>query len=616
MEFPTTSGIDMLAMEPIAEAPLSLMEESTNTTTRLLEMMTVEAGSSAEDCDDDDDSGILDQAAMLSLDDTSSPNQVFRKHHGKPQNPTPGAPSKTTASRKNLNIQPAAPSTITSNKKSHNDNSSKSNHDFMMHHKNHRNSNNHNIYPASHILQHQKSTMNKRTNQSFPPVPTLKTPLSKPRISSSQNYHRTTGNVTGICPLPSPPPHDSTVAVVSPLTTTSTTSPVLKDDSDTNLLPSPSSPPSVGLTSGHSITDSAGMETSPTSVMTPVGMTSIDDMSTIAPNGTSVHVVNDDDGDDDVGIIHISSSNAKHHHHPSSPKSNNSAMVDEYFEQRQKRHRRRHHLDEKESDEENVVKEDLLKRLSQDPSGVDGAVLTTLITTATSGSTSRSSSGHHSTQLVHHHHHQYEGPGNHYDMDDDANEGLISKRLQAIECKKVALHQKRISLEQRLYDFVDSEKRMRLMISTSPMSAASFMDTSLMLGSDLSHGNRSINNNLNTSLLHLPMPMSPQLRHHQQQLSPSFQNGDEMVQDHPWTDPRSKTIAYRYSGPLNTLKQPHGWGTMHFLDGQVYQGQIYAGYRWGMGTVIFCCCWRWIDCYVHDICSVSLACTHIIPFVR
>lgn len=187
------------------------------------------------------------------------------------------------------------------------------------------------------------------------------------------------------------------------------------------------------------------------------------------------------------------------------------------------------------------------------------------------------------------------------------NEGLISKRLQDIEFKKLALHRKRISLEQRLFDFVDNEKRMRILTGSSGSSAASMMyhhpNNSSMNGSL----NRSLQST--QSLLQPPTPsprkhLMRQQKHRFSSASPmhTHQNGDQMVMDYPWKDPRAKgnnsddgeeVIAYYYTGPLNKIKQPHGIGTMRFLDGQEYEGQIYAGYRWGMGTN------RWPDGQVY-----------------
>lgn len=181
----------------------------------------------------------------------------------------------------------------------------------------------------------------------------------------------------------------------------------------------------------------------------------------------------------------------------------------------------------------------------------------------------------------------------------DENEGLISRRLQEIECKKVALHQKRICLEQRLCDFVDSEKRMRVLAGNTTLSGS--MSSSLLMTSNtmarssqslaLSRSSQSSGGSPSVhSLLKPPIP-SPrkvlQQQQQQQQRQSSFicQNGDQMVQDYLWKDPRTKKITYRYSGPLNKQKVPQGWGVMRFLDGQVYEGQIYNGYRWGMGTV-------------------------------
>lgn len=157
------------------------------------------------------------------------------------------------------------------------------------------------------------------------------------------------------------------------------------------------------------------------------------------------------------------------------------------------------------------------------------------------------------------------------------NEGLISKRLQEIESKKIILHQKRISLEQRLYDFVDSEKRLRVMVP-SPHSSISTTHSSLMLHS-------SQTNSVTSPKSLLLSPPTPSHDNPLMQLQPIHQNGDQMVQNFPWNDPRTGTIAHRFSGILNSRKQPQGWGIMHFLDGQVYEGQTYAGYRWGMGTV-------------------------------
>jgi hypothetical protein len=219
-----------------------------------------------------------------------------------------------------------------------------------------------------------------------------------------------------------------------------------------------------------------------------------------------------------------------------SPSSTHIDMMEKH-----RRHRIRHHLDG--TDENAMTPEDLFGHWQRDPLSLG--------------------SNHSARQK------------------DDNNEGLISKRLQEIECKKVSLHQKRICLEQRLYDFVDSEKRMKLMIGNAHSTSMSLNMTysTCSVGSPPPKGG--LASPLPTRTLLQPPTPSPNKLY--QPLS-GFQNGDEMVQDYPWSDPRTKEIAYRYSGPLNTMKQPHGWGIMNFLDGQVYEGQIYNGYRWGMGT--------------------------------
>jgi hypothetical protein len=212
-----------------------------------------------------------------------------------------------------------------------------------------------------------------------------------------------------------------------------------------------------------------------------------------------------------------------------------STHIQTYVEEKHRQHLRRHRLDDDHMNNKpdhhsidfGVTPEDLLGRLQRQPSA--------------------SSIG--------------------FDMDDPGNEGLMSKRLQEIESKKVVLHQKRVSLEQRLNDYVDSEKRMRVMIS-SPAGTVASLNSSVASPQ---------------SLLRHPTP-SPR-KFQRQQVEPSYCNGDEMVQDYPWTDPRTDKVVYLFSGPLNKMKQPHGWGTMHFVDGQVYEGQVYVGYRWGMGTV-------------------------------
>jgi len=200
---------------------------------------------------------------------------------------------------------------------------------------------------------------------------------------------------------------------------------------------------------------------------------------------------------------------------------------------------------------------------------------------------------------------------NKYNAKDEQAEGLISRRLQELEVKKVALHQKRISLEHRLYDFVDSEKRMRLMIGqsssgNSPISASS----SASLASQQSLLMYQSLQSTPSSLLRPPTPNSHKtMQRKLQRQNPTIhvhQNGDEMVQDYPWRDPRAakinnggkydnveEPIAYYFSGTLNKLKQPHGVGVMKFSDGQVYEGQCYAGYRWGLGTN------RWPDGQVY-----------------
>jgi hypothetical protein len=454
--------VDSLTMEPIAEASISLMEESTTTTVqnRLLDMMSQEAGSSADEdlnssdseAGGDEDSGILDMAAIHSSDDAlSSPENLKSK-------PTVTATKVTPHENSNRRLTSVKPW-------------------------------------ANHL---KKKNDNDRPNKHLPSTLTT-TPAATHRLPE-----------------------------VSPSSTTSSS------PSKDKL---PSSPPS-----------SNAME-SPTSVMD-----SIAGVSTIA--GDNTHVIDDS---------------------PNNSCSTSHAMDD--MEQRQKRHRRRHHLDNDDED-----------KVQQDHNNVDVApedLLGRLLQKERSSTLSTASTGFASPR-----HHLLDSTVDHGD-EDEKNEGLISKRFQEIECKKIVLHQKRITLEQKLYDFVDSEKRMRVMVSGGSSSSMMLHNTSMMSTSS---------NTAKTAmqLLQPPIPKSPNKQpplphfnsniNHSSSVSalqPVYKNGDEMVQDYPWVDPRTKEVAYHYSGPLNNSKQPHGWGTMHFMDGQVYQGQIFNGYRWGLGTVSF-----------------------------
>ena len=343
----------------------------------------------------------------------------------------------------------------------------------------------------------------------------------------------------------------------------------------------------------HSSSSSpSAVSTSPTSVMTPVGMTSIGDMSSIV-GGTTV-------AGDIIESTHCLVSPSSTH-------------VDEFVgEQRTYHPSRPNHpkqiknqaakaiiLEEEErppEDEHEVAPEALLKRLQLNDDHEDRQMIV---------SPSRSYASHQKNNHVGQHHHRFI---NIQQPDKIQDEGLISKRLQDIEFKKLALHRKRISLEQRLFDFVDSEKRMRVMIG-SPFSSPGSSSAASMYNHSMT-GGISLNQSLQStqSLLLRPPTPSPHKRHQQQnqQRSPmhSHQNGDQMVLDFPWKDPRAKNnninadndeqvIAYYYTGPLNKIKQPHGIGTMRFLDGQEYEGQVYAGYRWGMGTN------RWPDGQVY-----------------
>ena len=366
---------------------------------------------------------------------------------------------------------------------------------------------------------------NVNINKNLKPPPSTQTMTMTPQHKQKHNEYNTYSST-----------YNQSATLVSPLTIAN----------DNELPSSPSSPPSVS--------------TSPTSVMTPVGMTSISNMSTIV--GTTVN------GDDDGGI---------------SPSSTH--VVDDFMEPHHHRHSRRHrrppkHLEDDNNEnveehehgqEHEVAPEALLGRLQRDD----------LVVVSPSDSHPNTGNNHTHTYIK---------------VPEEENEGLISKRLQEIEFKKFALHKKRISLEQRLYDFVDSEKRMRVMIG-SPLSSPSNRNN----GSSSSLMNHSLQSTRSLLRPPTPSPHKLQLKHHQQQYSlmHAHQNGDEMVQDYPWKDPRAKNsnnevvIAYYYSGPLNKFKQPHGVGTMKFLDGQEYEGQVYAGYRWGMGTN------RWPDGQVY-----------------
>lgn len=233
-----------------------------------------------------------------------------------------------------------------------------------------------------------------------------------------------------------------------------------------------------------------------------------------------------------VGTVHCNNE---------SPSSTHNDMLEQH-----RRHRIRHQLDVNDDD---VTPQDLMGRLQRDPLRNFGSSL-------------------------------------HGSWRDEENGALISRRLQEIESKKVSLHQKRVSLEQRLYDFVDTEKRLRV----NPHSMSLNMTYSTCSLASPQDSLKSVSTSTRTpqTIQELLRPPTPSPNKHCQQnemqMQPVFQNGDEMVQDYPWKDPRTNEIVYHYSGTLNTMKQPHGWGMMQFLDGQIYEGQVDNGYRWGMGT--------------------------------
>ena len=398
----------------------------------------------------------------------------------------------------------------------------------------------------------------------------MMTPQHKPKQSSA--YH-------------------TSATLVSPLTVAD------DDDNDNDHASSSSSSPSA-------------VSTSPTSIMTPVGMTSICDMSSIAGGNTTVH--------GDIVLME------RNHHCLVSPSSTHvdELLLDPPLSFRQHPLRKKEAakailLDEgttaEEDGEHEVAPEALLKRLQLNDEDDDKDHRQMIVSPSRSNTSQQGKDSNHPKSSIGHHRAYI----NIQQPDHKQDEGLISKRLQDIEFKKLALHRKRISLEQRLFDFVDSEKRMRVMMGSpfsSPGSSAASMynfnhnNNQSLNGTSLNHSLQSTQ-----SLLLQPPTPSPHKRlmhskhNHIHQRSPNnncmhpHQNGDQMVLDYPWHDPRAaknnnnnnnnsdnandeKGIAYYYTGPLNKIKQPHGVGTMRFLDGQEYEGQVYAGYRWGMGT--------------------------------
>ncbi|CAB9508705.1 whole genome shotgun sequence [Seminavis robusta] len=464
-------------MESINEAPVTGMEESTSSTSRLLEMMTIEATYG-----DPTENSLMDTCAVsgsLTMSNTAEINTTAATVTGGNND---SRERQNLGSRENLKFKPALPIPPTgSNLKSNTNNMT------MMRTRN---------QPYQHVKKQFTApdslppSSDYRKKDNMPSSTPFFTPARNDDTSSHQHHY-----------------HHASPLVVSPLTT------------DNAGHPSPSPP---------SATEMAAE--SPTSVM---GMTTI---SGITP-------IEKDDEDEEEQAVSPSSSH-----------------IENFMEQQHRRHQLRHRLLEtnggrKTNDNHNqqlldnishhndVAPQDLLGRLQKQSSSSNF-----------SGST-----------------------GNFPKHND--NEGLISRRLQEIESKKVVLHQKRISLEQRLYEFVDSEKRMRVMISSPSAASLNMTSTSHSPG-------------INVSTLRSPI-IIPHSNSPLKPLPPVYNNGDEMVQSYPWTDPRTKQVAYRYSGPLNKMKQPQGWGAMHFMDGQVYEGQIYAGYRWGMGTN------RWPDGQVY-----------------
>ncbi|CAJ1970296.1 unnamed protein product [Cylindrotheca closterium] len=107
--------------------------------------------------------------------------------------------------------------------------------------------------------------------------------------------------------------------------------------------------------------------------------------------------------------------------------------------------------------------------------------------------------------------------------DDDSAKSAI---LSQLEQKRLALRNQRFSLEQRLYEFGTHY--------------------SINFESDTRKPNR-------------------------------------QVQDMKWQDKKTG-MSVLYSGPLTEEEEPHGSGVLKFLDGQIYEGEIWHGVRCGHGT--------------------------------